>query len=142
MLYLGYENLDRDRLDRADLHSPDPRGQGRTFKFMMHMLSCAHVCDDGSRYLYIGENLYCTKDLARSFHQVLLTEEFTVDYRDNVLKMRVTSPTHQVDFWFGPPTDLRRFFEGPRWTDIFVDLTYHRANRFHRELWELSHRVE
>ena len=143
MLYLGYENLDRDRLLRANLHSMYPRGQGRTFKFMMHMLSCAYVCDDGSRYLYIGENQWLTKDLARNFHQVLLTEGFEVDYRDDVLKMRVNgSPNHQVDFYFGPPTSSRRFFEGPRWTDIFIDLTDDTRRRYHRDLYELSHKVE
>jgi len=143
MLYFGYENLDKERLDRVDSHSMYPRGQGRTFWFMMHMLSCAHVCEDGSRYLYIGETLWLTKDLARSFKEVLVTEGFKVDYRDDVLKMRVNgSPNHQVDFYFGPPTSIRRFIEGPRWTDIFVDLTDRRANRFHRELYELSYKME
>lgn len=140
MLLFGYENLDKERLDRVDLHSMYPRGQGRTFKFMMHMLSCAHVCEDSSRYLYIGENLYWSKDMARSFYIVLQKEGFEVEYRDDRSHIHIHQP--QIDFWFGPPTSTRRFIEGPRWTDIFVDLTDHSRNRFHRELHELSYKVE
>ena len=143
MLYFGYENLDKDRLDRANLHDMYPRGQGRTFKFMMHMLSCAHVCDDGSRYVYIGENLWWTRDLARSLKEVLLAEGFEVDYNDDRLSMSVMgSPIHQVDFHFGGPADIFKFSRGHFWTDIFVDLTDRRESRYSKQLYDLSHRIE
>lgn len=140
--YLGYENLDLDRLNQANMHWPEPRGQGRTFKFMMHMLSCAHVCDDGSRYVYIGENMYWSRHLARELKKVLEAERFTVDYNDDLRAMRVTSrPQHQVDFYFGPPSDAYKFSRGQLWTDIFVDLTDRRESRYSKQLYDLSYRI-
>jgi len=140
MLLLGYENLDKERLDNANLFSDYPRGQGRTFKYMMHMLSCAHVCESGSRYLYIGENAHHARDLMRDFYEILNREGFTVEHPRDSSRVRIVSPV-QVDFYFAPPTDVYRFTQGPLWTDVFIDLTHRRKSRYGRQIHELEHKV-
>ncbi len=142
MLYHGYHNLDKDRLDRANLNWPEPRGQGRTFKFVMHMISCAHVCEDGSRYLYVGENVWWTKEVMRTVHKILKEELFEVHHKKDCMNFTATTPYHRVSFYFAAPPHIHQFLTRPFSTDVFVDLSRVMENRYSRALHELSYRVE
>lgn len=140
-----FENLDLERLhytiNSRLLHTDRPRGLGRTMAFIALMVGEAENGDFGNTYLYVGENIVVTKEVAHSVKQILLNRHFDVTSRQSGTRttLFVGDADHLVKtFRFIPATGIdREDVCGWVFDDIFVDVSSEPFYQVHPEVWEI-----
>ncbi len=138
-MYQAYKNIDREKLEDVNIESMFPRGQGRTFSYVLQMLGEAWLGDAGNQYLYIGERADYAKRIMRDFYEILRDEGFEVNPEPGKGKLTVTAPNSVTFYFIGPdPYNIERMTRGSRWAAAFVDLTSELEDRARREL-EILH---